>query len=409
MVLCPCTSDLSHVIVSAQESVRMKSDSLLGLPHALVVSLSVCLFYASSSIAISMLNKAILSSYNFSCFFFMLAAQLAMTLTFCVVSRDYAGNPFRLPIFDMAIYRASIPMAAAYIANVCLGLLGMQMVNIPMFFCIRRTAAAFILLYEYVSMGRVAEFNVRSAVGIICLGAIVAGWESLSADVIGYGVTFANNLATAAASVMQKQFADSTKLGGTGGPFGIMYYQALTALPVCVVLSLATGEMPTLMAFEHLWDAAFWMAFILASVMGLLLSYSSLLCTTHNSPLATSITGNLKDVVITVAGAIMFSGFKATTTSVSGLMISFSGSGLYSYINLKKALAKQPAPSGPPSTAISVVAPSIKAEDAAEAGDSAEASIARTPIPPSTPLVVSGGSQHDEDSIAGRSGRLQRR
>jgi hypothetical protein len=330
-----------------------------GLPRAAQVSLAVCLFYAASSVAISLLNKAVLSSYAFSCYFFMLAAQLAMTLTFCVATRDLMGNPFRVPHFDAAVYRASIPMSVAYIANVCLGLLGLQMVNVPMFFCIRRTAAAFILAYEFVAMGRVAEPTVRGAVGVIVAGALVAGGDSLRADLVGYAVTLANNLATAAASVMQRQFADATKAasaaaassggsgggagGGGGGPFGVMYFQALTALPACATLALLTGEMGTLAAFPHRADPSFWAAFIAASIMGLVLSYSSLLCTTHNSPLATSITGNAKDVVITIIGAIAFPGFKATATSVAGLILSFTGSGLYSYVNLRKALAAKPA------------------------------------------------------------------
>jgi solute carrier family 35 protein len=310
---------------------------LFGLPPALVRSLGVCAFYASTSVGISMLNKALLSSYHFSCYFFMLAAQLLMTLAFCTITRDRLGNPFEIVSYSPATYRASVPMAAAYVANVCLGLLGLQLVNVPVFFAIRRTASAFILLYEYMAMGRVAELNIRGSVGIIVLGALVAGSDSLTADLMGYLITCANNLATAAASVMQKQFSEQSKL--PGGMWSIMYYQALTALPACLVLGVATGEVQTLLAFPYLGDAGFWLGFFLVSVMGLLLSYASLLSTTVNSPLATSITGNVKDVVLTVVGAIVFPGFRATVTSVGGLLLSFTGSGIYSYINLNKALA----------------------------------------------------------------------
>jgi solute carrier family 35 len=336
--------------------------SSCGVPRHALPGLLAAIFYASTSVAISMLNKALLSSYNFSCYFFMLAAQLAMTLTFCVVSRDQFGNPFRVPSFDAGVYRVSLPMATAYLANVCLGLLGLQLVNVPMFFAIRRTAAAFILMFEYFLLGRVAEGPIVRAVGVIVAGALVAGSESLTADLTGYAITAANNVATAAASVLQKQFADSSaKLaasaadkdasataggggggggGGSGfGPFGTMYYQALTALPACIFLSLATGEARTLMAYPYLFDVTFWVGFFLASGLGLLLSYSSLLCTTLNSPLATSITGNAKDVVLTVAGAIAFPGFKATPTSIVGLLLSFAGSAIYSLSSLRKAQA----------------------------------------------------------------------
>jgi hypothetical protein len=152
-------------------------------------------------------------------------------------------------------------MAAAYIANVCLGLVGLQMVNVPMFFCIRRTSTLFVLLYEFASERKVAEPGIRGAVAVICCGALVAGWESLGGEALGYLITVLNNAATAAATVMQKQFSLAAKLGANsgggaagGGPFGIMYYQALTALPLALVLAAASGEGATLLAFPHLYS-----------------------------------------------------------------------------------------------------------------------------------------------------------
>jgi hypothetical protein len=85
--------------------------------------------------------------------------------------------------------------------------------------------------------------------------------------------------------------------------------------------------------------SSFWVALVAASVMGLLLSYSSLLCTTYNSPLTTSVTGNAKDVVLTVVGALLFPGFKATTLSVGGLCLSFFGSGLYTAVSVRRLVA----------------------------------------------------------------------
>jgi len=315
-------------------------NSLINIPPNIRRSLGVCLLYGGASVAISLLNKTLLSSYSFSCFFFMLACQLMITLSFCIITRDYLNNPFRIPYFDSTVYKSSIPMATAYIFNVCIGLAGLQLVNVPMFFAIRRTASAFILIYEYIALSKVADKEIQGSVGVIVLGALVAGFENLNADLFGYFLTCLNNLATAAASVMQKQFSEHAKLGGIYGMFGIMYYQALTALPACITISILRGEIQELMIFPYLTSISFWLALFCASIMGLILSYASLLSTTLNSPLATSITGNAKDVILTVAGAIFFPGFTATLTSIGGLLLSFTGSGLYSYISLRKALAQ---------------------------------------------------------------------
>ena len=73
--------------------------------------------------------------------------------------------------------------------------------------------------------------------------------------------------------------------------------------------------------------------------LGVVISFAISLCATVNSPLATSITGNAKDVVGTLLGWVLFGGFVATTNSVTGLLLSFSGAAYYSYIKLAASQA----------------------------------------------------------------------
>lgn len=145
-------------------------------------------------------------------------------------------------------------------------------------------------------------------------------------QILGYVITLLNNVCTAASSLLQKRFHD------TGGPdgakfstFTIVYYNSVIAIPISLVLLVATGELTTLIAFPGLADPSFLFGFIVASGMGLALTYSSFLCTTLNSPLATSVTGNVKDIATTIAGAVMFPGFVATPSNVAGLSLSFVG------------------------------------------------------------------------------------
>lgn len=44
----------------------------------------------------------------------------------------------------------------------------------------------------------------------------------------------------------------------------------------------------------------FWMA--VSSLLGVLMTYSTVLCNSYNSPLATSVTGNTKDIISTLIG-----------------------------------------------------------------------------------------------------------
>jgi solute carrier family 35 protein len=319
-----------------------KAKALPFLSIEMLASLGVCVFYGGVSLLLGLLNKSLLSSYDFQCIFILLSAQMLLQVVLCTVSRDYLKNPAGIPHYDKAVHYEALILGFAYVANVAVGLLGLSLVNVPMFFCIRRLVSPTILLYEYLWLSKVAEANIQAAVGTIMVGTIIAGWDTLSADVVGYSITFLNNLCTAASSVSQKSFCDKTKLGAVG----TLYYTSLTALPLSLLMALVFGEFETLLAFKHLHDGGFWFGFAVALSLGPLLTYSSILCTTYNSPLAMSITGNIKDLASTILGALLFKGFTATVKSVGGLALTFVGAGIYSYINLKKGQAKASSAAG---------------------------------------------------------------
>ena len=310
----------------------------LGMSKEVFIAFSICVFYGGASLSLGLLNKALLSSYKFNCIFFLLSAQMGLQVALCAFSRDYFGNPLKVPKYDFQLHMKSLPLGLLYVANVGVGLLGLSMVNVPMFFCIRRLVSPTILFYEFLFEGKVAEFNVNAAVGTIMMGTLIAGWDTLNSDIVGYSVTFINNLCTAASSATQKAFSQSVKFENPA--FATLYYTSLTGLPVSIMLGLVFGEFDELMAFPSLHDPRFWGGFAIALSLGPVLTYSSILCTTYNSPLAMSVTGNVKDVASTVLGAVLFPGFEPTVKNVGGLSLTFAGAAAYAFFNLKKGQSK---------------------------------------------------------------------
>lgn len=98
------------------------------------------------------------------------------------------------------------------------------------------------------------------------------------------------------------------------------------------------GEWQYTATFEHATDSAFWMSVFVASCAGVFITYIVFLCTTVNGPLVTSITGNAKDIVQTILGAVLFHDFVPTLQNVAGILVSFAGAGYFSYIKLREAL-----------------------------------------------------------------------
>lgn len=159
--------------------------------------------------------------------------------------------------------------------------------------------------------------------------------------------------------------------------FGILMYNAVIALPLCLAGATLRGEWAYIASFEHVGSAvrgrrwtghpsshvghcgsvashrqSFWVSLTCASALGCFMTYIVFLCTTVNSPLgawlarrrahsskanppslssaATSVTGNAKDIIGTFVGAIAFNDFKPTAYSVTGIAISFLGAAAFS-------------------------------------------------------------------------------
>ena len=204
----------------------------------------------------------------------------------------------------------------------------------------------FVMALDYVMLHITVSRMTAGSVVVSFIGTILAGWDTFSDDALGYMLAFANDVATALQLLYQKKFNDAQK-GPDGkkiGSFGLVYYNAVLALPMTLFGAAVSGEFQRFLEYKYLDDRGFWGALLVSACLGVVLTYAGVLCTTFNSPLTTSMTGCAKDVVGTGLGALLFGDFVFTPASTSGLGISFVGSYMYVYAGYQESKAgKAPA------------------------------------------------------------------
>lgn len=171
----------------------------------------------------------------------------------CIIVRisiDIPTETFTLGLADKDSDECQIIMSVSLANIVVEHLAGLKLSNVPMFLCIRRTTTAFTLLGEYLILGRVASRQIQVSVAVIVLGTIVAGWETLSDEYLGYIFTLGNNILTAVYLNLSRRFSDETDIKG----FGLVYYNSLTAVPVSLLFALFRGELSYVAQFPDLFD-----------------------------------------------------------------------------------------------------------------------------------------------------------
>ena len=269
------------------------------LPREALLSLGVCTFYGACSLSLGLLNKYLLSGYGFEGYFMLLAGQMFFSIVMCLMLRRFGNSELiKIPVYDKATHISSLSMGACYVANVTAGLVALKLVNLPMFFCIRRLMTLFIMGYEFMDSGLVQPWPIQASVAIGVVGTIIAGREKFKAEALGYAISLLTNVFTAAVIIKQKRLCHDHGLSA----FGVLYYNACTGLPMALAFCFLTGEVAGLLTLPDATSVTFWMCLSVSCMLGPVLTYSSMLSTTYNSPLATAITGNTKDLAITFIG-----------------------------------------------------------------------------------------------------------
>ena len=78
---------------------------------------------------------------------------------------------------------------------------GLQLVSVPMFSCLRKLVVVFIVIYEYFTIGKVADKETVMSIVVVAFSTIIAGWDTLNDQFMGYFFTMLNNVLSAATQV----------------------------------------------------------------------------------------------------------------------------------------------------------------------------------------------------------------
>jgi hypothetical protein len=305
------------------------------------IGLAVAVCYGAVSIAITIFNKAVLSEYNFNFPNTLALGQMIFSLGFLVLMKHFKLLEYH--DFSWKVAAKLKWLTLSFGGMVTTGLASLAYVNIPMYSVLRRLTTCITLIGEQVYLKRVVPADEQQSVYLMVFGAVIAGWGDLEFHLLGYVLIFINCVFTAWYLLAIKKAKDETGLN----TFGFMFYNNLFSLPLFAVIVLVT-EAQSVIHFPYWTDPGFLFCFLMSSIQAFFLNYFIFLCSIVNSPLTTSITGQLKNILTTIFGFFLFGGIKWTVSTAIGLTLSSVAGVWYGYIKHMQMVHSAPPPPSKP-------------------------------------------------------------
>jgi len=296
--------------------------------------------YGVVSIAITFFNKAVFSVYNFGASNFLTLGQTVLSILFLIGMKHYKFISYN--DFSVETARKLVVLGAAFTAMVVTGLAALKYVNVPMYSALRRLTTFLVIIAQFVMINkRVSREEFLSVVAMV-VGAMIASIGDLSFDLWGYFLVGLNCVVTAWYLVLISKKQQETQLDS----FGLMFYNNIFSIPILSV-SVVLIEWDMLKSFDQWYSIGFQLVFFMSCALAFLLNYFVFLCSIVNSPLATSITGQLKAIISTLLGLVMFGGVVLTPSLSFGLAISTFGGLWYGKVKYEEQMSRQKTPPSP--------------------------------------------------------------
>eukprot|EP01087_Luapelamoeba_hula_P021530 TRINITY_DN7551_c0_g1_i1.p1 TRINITY_DN7551_c0_g1~~TRINITY_DN7551_c0_g1_i1.p1 ORF type:complete len:347 (-),score=59.67 TRINITY_DN7551_c0_g1_i1:67-1107(-) len=310
--------------------------------------------YMLSSVALIFFNKAAVSVYHFPHLNVITLIQLSFSSLLLFVLKSRSMVRFFKPaiqspegivmsslsteiedereklLVSVPTMRKTLWLSMSYMVYLVLGMFALQAVSIPMYTTLRRVSTFFVMLIEYMILGTRNTSSVQAAVGVMVLGALIAGADSFESDYIAYLIVMLYNLATAIYIVLIGKLARQTNLSN----WGLSFYNAITCGPVVLLLTIATGELQTCYEERDVWlnNSGFLVSTLGSTVLAFALNFTIFWNTSCNSPLTQSVTGQFKDIATVVVGVALFGdNLVQEPLKLVGVVLGFSASVGYAY------------------------------------------------------------------------------
>eukprot|EP00899_Mesostigma_viride_P006138 jgi/Mesvir1/15525/Mv03177-RA.1 len=284
--------------------------------------LMACAMYCGCSSGMILVNKHVLSSFEFEApvsLLFLQSAAAASSIGLLALVRiiDVERLSWR-------IFRLWMPVNVLFVLMVWTGICSLRHLSVPMVTILKNLTNILVAVGDIIVFKKRQSRSVWWTLALLVVSAIAGGATDLAFSSVGYAWQLGNCAITAMYLLYLRLVMNQVKLltrRGTMDEFSMVLLNNVLSLPLVLVLAYVRGELPGVFAMSQWHDRSFLLATALSCVVGTLISFSSLWLLHVTSPTTHSLIGSINKIPTALLGIVVFN----APTSVSSLLSLFLG------------------------------------------------------------------------------------
>jgi len=288
--------------------------------------------YCLSSCSMILLNKVVLSSFNFDAGISLMLYQNLVSVV--IVSALSLFGVITTEPLSWKLIRVWFPVNVIFVGMLVTSMYSLKYINVAMVTILKNVTNIITALGEIYLFSKHHNSKVWASLFLMIISAICGGVTDLSFHAVGYAWQILNCFLTASYSLTLRKLMDvakhSTKSGNLN-EFSMVLLNNFLSLPLGLLLILIFKEWQYLYTTPIIRSPMFWVVTTSSGFLGLAISFTSMWFLHQTGPTTYSLVGSLNKIPLSIAGILLF---KVPTSFENLLSILF---GLFAGVFFAKA------------------------------------------------------------------------
>ncbi|KAJ7959788.1 GDP-mannose transporter like [Quillaja saponaria] len=263
--------------------------------------------YCISSCSMILLNKVVLSSFNFNAGISLMFYQNLIS-TLVVVLLGLLGV-ISVEKLNWKLVRVWIPVNVIFVGMLASGMYSLKYINIAMVTILKNVTNILTAIGELYMFRKRQNQKVWAAMFLMIISAVSGGITDLSFNSVGYAWQILNCVLTASYSLTLRRVMDDAKKttrSGSLNEVSMVLLNNLLSLPFALLMILLLGEWEYVLNVDVVKLPMFWVVTTASGLLGLAISFTSMWFLHQTGPTTYSLVGSLNKIPISIAGIVLF-------------------------------------------------------------------------------------------------------